>query len=132
MKKSIILSLSFLFLLSFPMPAFAACCKGMDKEQCEHMNMKGMADGSAMPEKGMCKKKSAMMKEMHEIVLQTIILLKEEAKSKKSKTKASELEKRLRKHIEDMDKHHAGMKGMNAEEIGGMKGKKPCEHSDKK
>jgi hypothetical protein len=68
----------------------------------------------------MKKKKHAMRKEMHDIMRDTIALIKEIAKDDVTKAKAVELEKRMQKHIDGMEAHHKEMKGKYGKK---MKGK---------
>jgi hypothetical protein len=68
----------------------------------------------------MKKKRHAMKKEMHDIMLETVSLIKEIAKDKGTKAKAVELEKRMQKHIDEMEAHHKEMKGKYGKK---MKGK---------
>lgn len=65
----------------------------------------------------MNQKRQQMMKEMHEIVLETIVLLKEVAKNPKAKAKAEKLEERMRAHIKEMQEFQEEMAKMREERM---------------
>lgn len=68
----------------------------------------------------MKKKRHAMKKEMHDIMLETIALIKEIATDEGAKAKAADLEKRLQKHITDMESYHKEHMGHKGKRMKGM------------
>jgi len=124
MNKNLILGLSFLFLFSFALPSLASAMDNPCDGGMRHPGARGMMYVDKEKHGG---KHMKMMQEMHDIVLQTIILLKEEAKSAASKAKAEKLEKRMKAHIAGMEKFHKKMRQeMHKMKHGGMKGMNPC------
>jgi len=123
MNKNLILGLSFLFLFSFALPGLASAMDNPCSDGMRHPGARGMMYVDKEKHGG---KHTKMMQEMHDIVLQTIILLKEEAKSSASKAKAEKLEKRMKAHIAGMKKFRSEMQEMHKMRHGGMKGMNPC------
>ncbi len=130
MNKNLIVGLSFLFMFSLALPGLASamdnpCGQGM--EGMHHPGARGMMYTDKEKHGGKHGgKHGKMMQEMHDIVLQTIILLKEEAKSPAAKAKAETLEKRMKAHIAKMKKFRSEMQEMHKMKHGGMKGMNPC------
>jgi len=118
MKRISVLFVSFLF-MSVLVFTTDVSARSMEKSAHKPMTPAQIAERKER-KRAMVEKRQAMKKEMHAILLETIALIKEIAKDDGAKVKATELEKRLQKHIDEMESHHKAMKGKHGMKMKGM------------